>query len=74
MPRPRNSCQPITAPTSAVTTSAAAMTSGIGALLLQEAEVALHAGALKPGGQDGAAAVHGAHQQHEDIEILSSSG
>ena len=42
-----------------------------GALLFQEAEVALHAGALKPGGQDGAAAVHGAHQQHEDIEILT---
>ena len=44
---------------------------GHGALLFQKGEVALGTGALKTGGQYGAAAVHGAHQQHEDIEILT---
>ena len=44
---------------------------GDGTLLLQEVEVALGAGALKAGGQDGADAVHRAAQQHEDVEFLA---
>ena len=42
-----------------------------GTLLFQKTEIALCARALKSGGQHGAAAVHGAGQQHEDIELLA---
>ena len=42
-----------------------------GALLLQEAHIALDAVALKAGGQHGTHGVHGAAQQHEDVEFLA---
>ena len=42
---------------------------GHGALLFHEAEVALGSAALKAGGQNGAAAVYRAQQQHEHIEF-----
>lgn len=37
----------------------------------KKGEVALGTGALKTGGQYGTAAVHGAHQQYKDVEILA---
>lgn len=37
----------------------------------KKGEVALGTGALKAGGQYGTAAVHGAHQQYKDVEILA---
>ena len=43
---------------------------GHGALLFHKAEVASGPGALESGGQHRAAAVHGAQQEHEEIELL----
>ncbi len=43
---------------------------GYGALLFHKAEVASGTGALEPGGQHSAAAVHGAQQEHKEVKFL----
>ena len=43
---------------------------GYGALLFHKAEIPSRTGALKSGGQDSAAAVHGAQQEHKDVKFL----
>ena len=43
---------------------------GYGALLFHKAEIPSRTGALESGGQNGAAAVHGAQQEHKEVKFL----